>query len=412
MHYAYRFRLDPTPEQRERLDYHRDTCRQLYNHALNEFEKIPESAGTLNQRVRQVRDQLTDLKDWWDELNDLYSTVAQAAVMRIEDSVKALSELKQHGYNVGSLNWKAPQEFRSFTYVQSGFEFDSKNGQPVLSLSKLADISIVQHRKIPDDVALKEVTIKKEPTGEWYACFAVDGKETAEKPADPEHCVGIDVGILKYARDTDGTAVESPNLSAERERLELAQRDLSRKEHGSNNWERQRKIVAQRHADLKRKRQDFLHKLSNYYATEYDLVAVEDLDAKGLVELPGNSRNRASAAWGTFKRLLEYKCEREGTHFVAVDPKDTTKECANCGVKTEKPLWVREHSCPDCGFAADRDANAAWNILSRGLQDVGVGYSESTPVETALPVDTHSVSAKRVVEAGSPTLKEPATAGE
>ncbi|MFU8870085.1 zinc ribbon domain-containing protein, partial [Natronococcus sp.] len=94
------------------------------------------------------------------------------------------------------------------------------------------------------------------------------------------------------------------------------------------------------------------------------------------------------------------------------------------GVSTEKPLWVREHSCPACGFEADRDANAAWNILSRALQDVGVGYSESTsseshgdsdvrtraelsstPVETALPVDT-SVSAKRVVEAGSPTLKE------
>jgi putative transposase len=103
--------------------------------------------------------------------------------------------------------------------------------------------------------------------------------------------------------------------------------------------------------------------------------------------------------------MLEYKCDREGTHFVAVDPKDTTKECASCGVKTDKPLWVREHSCPSCGFEADRDANAAWNILSRGLKDVGVVHFESTPVETALPVDT-SVSAKRVVETGSPTLKE------
>jgi putative transposase len=405
MHYAYRFRLDPTPEQRERLDYHRDTCRQLYNHALGEFEQIPESAGTLNQRVRQVRDQLTELKKWWDELNDLYSTVAQAAVMRIEGSIKALSELKERGYNVGSLNWKAPQEFRSFTYVQSGFEFDSKNGQPMLSLSKLADIPITKHREIPDNVTIKEVTIKKEPTGKWFACFAVNGKQTPEKPVDPEQCVGIDVGILKYAHDTNGTAVGSLDLSYERERLERAHCNLSRKEHDSNNWEKQRKVVAQRHADLKRKRRDFLHKLSNYYASEYDLVAVEDLDTKGLVELPGNSRNRAGAAWGTFKRLLEYKCDREGTHFAAVNPKDTTKECASCGVKTEKPLWVREHSCPSCGFEADRDANAAWNILSRGLQQLGVGHSEGTPVETALPVDT-SVSAKRVVETGSPTLKE------
>jgi len=168
-----------------------------------------------------------------------------------------------------------------------------------------------------------------------------------------------------------------------------------------------------------------LHKLSAYYAREYDFVAVEDLNVKGMMESPSNSRNTASAAWRTFLSLLEYKCEREGTHFVAVNPRGTTKKCASCGVETDKPLWVREHSCPSCGFEADRDANAAWNILSRGLEDVGVGHSKSTspeiedfwlanesqsdsstPVETALPVDTDLVSAKRVVEAGSPTLKE------
>ena len=134
-------------------------------------------------------------------------------------------------------------------------------------------------------------------------------------------------------------------------------------------------------------------------------MAVEDLNVTGMMKSPSNSRNTASAAWRTFLRMLEYKCERDGTHFVAVEPAGTTNECASCGVSTEKPLWVREHSCPACGFEADRDANAAWNILSRGLEDVGVGHSERTPVETALPVDT-PVSAKRVVEAGSPTLNE------
>jgi putative transposase len=414
MHYAYRFRLKPTAKQRELLDSHRDTCRQLYNHALGEFTEIPESDGTLNQRVRQVRDQLTDLKEWWDELNDLYSTVAQVAVMRIEDGIKALSELKEKGYDVGSLNWKAPSDFRSFTYVQSGFEFDKKNGQAVLSLSKLADIPIECHRHIPDEETVKEVTLKKEKTGEWYASFAVDDKEEPSKPSlaeiDADEMVGIDVGILKYAHDTDGTAVDSLDLAEERDRLEREQRNLSRKEYRSNNWEKQRRRVAECHRQIKRKRRDFLHKLSAYYAREYDLVAVEDLDVKGMLESPGNSRNTASAAWDTFTDLLEYKCKREGTHFVEVDPDGTTKECANCGVETTKPLWVREHSCPACGFEADRDANAAWNILLRGLTDLGVGHSELTPVETALPTGTAVVPAKRVVEPGSPCLKESPTA--
>jgi putative transposase len=327
-------------------------------------------------------------------------------VERLFDNLKGLSALKENGYGVGHLKWKRPREFRSFTYSQSGFKLDKKGGQTVLSLSKLADIPIRLHRAIPNDAKLKQVTVKKEPTGEWFATFGVEmDHEPPDPPETPEKCVGIDVGILKYAHDTDGTAVGSLGLSAERERLEREQRSLSRKEQRSNNYETQRRRVAECHADVRRKRRDFLHKLSNYYAREYDLVAVEDLNVKEMMESPSNSRNTASAAWRTFLSLLEYKCEREGTHFVAVNPRGTTKECAACGVETEKPLWVREHACPSCGFEADRDANAAWNILSRGLQDVGVGHPEGTPVETALPVDT-PVSAKRVVETGSPTLKE------
>jgi putative transposase len=288
--------------------------------------------------------------------------------MRIEDSIKALSQLKQNGYNVGSLNWKSPSEFRSFTYVQSGFEFDKKNGQTVLSLSKLADIPISYHREIPEDVTVKEVSIKKERTGEWYASFAVEGKEEPEKPENPDRRVGIDVGILKYAHDTDGRAVGSLDLQEDRERLKREQRSLSRKQQGSNNWREQRLQVAECHQQLRRKRHDFLHKLSNYYATEYDLVAVEDLNVKSMLESAGNSQNTASAAWDSFTTMLEYKCNREGTHFVGIEPAGTTKECASCGVESDKPLWVREHSCPVCGFEMDRDANAALNILSRGLE--------------------------------------------
>lgn len=404
MNYNYRYRLKPSETQRETLDYHRDTCRQLYNHALYRFNQIPEDERTVKQRVRKIRDELPDLKTWWDALTDVYSKVLQSTVMRIAHNIKRLGKLKDHGYNVGQLKWKPPREFRSFTYNQSGFELDKKGDRTVLSLSKLADIPIRLHRPLPDVATLKQVTLKKESTDEWFATFGVEmDREPPEPPENPEKCIGIDVGVLKYAHDSDGTSVRSLDLSDERERLERAQRNLSRKQHGSNNWEEQRKTVAYRHADLKRKRRDFLHKLSTYYAREYDLVAVEDLNTKGLMELPSNSRNRAGAAWGTFLRMLEYKCDREGTHFVAVDPAGTTKECAACGVSTDKPLWVREHSCPACGFTADRDWNAAWNILSRGIKQVGVGHSESMPVETALPVDT-SVSAKRVVDAGSPTL--------
>jgi len=362
MYYAYKYRLKPSDAHREELDRHRDICRQLYNHTRYRLNEYQDEHGELPS-MTTLRSELPDLKKWWDGLSDVYSKVLQTVVERLFDNLNGLSKLKDKGYGVGQLKWKPPREFRSFTYSQSGFKLDKKGGQTVLSLSKLGDIPIRLHRPIPDDATLKQVTVKKEPMGEWFATFGVEmDREPPEPPENPLKCVGIDVGILTYAHDTDGTAVKSLDLSDERERLEREQRSLSRKEHGSNNYEKQRQRVAECHADLRRKRRDFLHKLSAYYTREYDLVAV--------------------------------------------NPRETTKECASCGVSTEKPLWVREHSCPACGFEADRDANAAWNILSRGLEDVGVGHSESTPVETALPVDTESVSAKRVVEAGSPTLKE------
>jgi len=406
MYYAYNYRLNPSDAHREELDRHRDICRQLYNHTLYRLNEYQDEHDELPS-MTTLRSELPDLKEWWGDLSDVYSRVLQTVVERLFDNLKGLSKLKENGYDVGQLKWKPPREFRSFTYSQSGFKLNKKGGQVVLSLSKLGDIPIRLHRDIPDDAKLKQVTVKKEPTGEWFATFGVQlDQEPPEPPENPETCVGIDVGILKYAHDTDGTAVGSLDLSDERDRLEREQRNLSRKEHGSNNWEKQRRRVAECYQQIKRKRRDFLHKLSNYYAREYDLVAVEDLNVKGMLESPSNSRNTASAAWRTFLSLLEYKCDREGTQFVAVNPRGTTKECAACGVSTDKPLWVREHSCPACEFEADRDANAAWNTLSRGLEKVGVGRSELPPVETALPTGTTTVPAKRVVEAGSPTLKK------
>jgi putative transposase len=400
----YRFRLNPTPAHEERLAWTVDTCRQVYNHFLHRLNRVEDTSSYSEQK------RLPKLKEWWTDLREVHSKVLQKVVQRLYDNLSALTARKERGYRVGRLKWKGAGYYRSFTYSQSGFKLKNTSGRDKLSLSKIGDIPIVAHRDLPKDAAVKSVTIKREPTGKWYGVLSIDtGEDTPPKPNEPERVVGIDVGILKYAHDTDGHAVGSLDLSDERSRLEHEQRSLSRKEHGSTNYGKQRRKVARRHADLKRKRRDFLHKLSNYYTTEYDVVAVERLNMKGLVELPGNSRNRASAAWGTFPRMLDYKCDREGTHFVPVNPAGTTKECAQCGVESDKPLWVREHSCPACGFEADRDENAACNILSRGMEkaDIGTGCAESTPAETVVPTSMASmaVGANHVAETGSPSLK-------
>ncbi|MCD2201443.1 transposase [Halobacterium sp. KA-4] len=420
MKYSPRYRLFPTTAQRENLDWTRNIVRQLYNHALHEFNKIPEDAGTLRQRVWQVRDRLPALKNWWTDLTNVWSTVLQKAVERIRTNIQNLGKLKDNGYNVGSLNWKSPREFRSFTYRQSGFELDKKSGpdnRAILQLKKVRgeplDIPVRLHRDLPDHDAIKEVTLKQEPTGAWYASFCIEADEPAKpEPEDiePKDTVGLDLGVLKFIHDSDGRSIDRLDLSEERKRLEREQRSLSRKEYESNNWEKQRQQVAEVHARMTNKKRDFKHKLAHYYTTEYDAVFVEDLNVKGMLESPENARNKAEVGWRDFISILKHHGRKRGCHVVEVEPRGTTKECARCGVETAKPLWVREHSCASCGFRLDRDFNASLNVLSRGLEDLGVGYSEDTPVETATAMDTVSVSASRVVESGSPCLKEPPTA--
>ena len=121
---------------------------------------------------------------------------------------------------------------------------------------------------------------------------------------------------------------------------------------------------------------DFQHKLSTWLVKAYDVVCVEDLDVKPMLETSQSAKNKQDAAWSWFLDLLEYKGDH-GTHVVRVDARGTTKECSECGVETQKPIWVREHSCPACGHTEDRDLNATKNILFCGIDQLNVGPGRS-----------------------------------
>jgi len=283
-----------------------------------------------------------------------------------------------------------------------------QDGYATLRLSKIGYIAIRAHRELPATENIKRVVLKKERTGDWFVCLVTEGPDndlpdkSSPDALEPADCVGVDLGILSYIHTSDDTAVDMLSLSDEYDRYARDQRKIARKEHGSNNWETQRQRVVTAKRQIKWNVLDYQHKLTTWLVREYDLVAIEDLDVKPLLETSQNAKNKQDAAWSRFLDLLEYKDDLYGTHVVRVEPAGTTKECSACGVETSKPLWIREHSCPACGHTEDRDLNAAKNVLSRGRKQIGAGRSESTPVQTVLPTRTLPVPAKRVVEAGSP----------
>lgn len=438
---SYRYQASPDEETASEARRHIDIHRQLRNHALKDKREAnpwaEPSAYTQHKRF-------TEWKQEWPVFGEVHSKAAQRTITQLHRDQSSLDELTAKGYDTGELRWKPPREFNSVTYSQSGFELRKQSGQTYVWLSKIGEIPITYHRPLPDDVDVKEVSLKEEPTGEWFVSFSVDKpwEDMPEKPAvdeiDAEDMVGIDLGVLAFAHTSDGVAYERLDLDDEYDRLAREQRKFDQKEKGSNNWEKQRRQVARVKRRIRRKTLDYQRKLACILVGNYDLIFVEDLDVKEMLEGDQSAKNKQDVAWAQFREVLAHAADKHGVHVVSVPAEGTTMRCAECGTSTWKPIWVREHSCPTCGLGVDRDQNSSWVILQDGAELVnsaeadtesmgafraehlGMGLAEVTPAETGAAalanggsVEPRMVSASRVVEtgsprgdAGSPTLKE------
>jgi putative transposase len=85
------------------------------------------------------------------------------------------------------------------------------------------------------------------------------------------------------------------------------------------------------------------------------------------------------ASWGAFLDILSAKAASAGHEVIRVNPRFTSQKCHQCGEIVQKSLSVRTHLCPFCGSVADRDVNAAQNILLAGARPSGT-VSVGSPV--------------------------------
>jgi putative transposase len=396
------------------------TCREVYNHALTqEYKPAPDYD---KPSYTTIQNELPQWKREWSEWSSVYSKCLQMAVRRIKHSETILGKLKERGFNVGELKWKSPREYRSITYNQSGFNVDSNTGRTdhaTVKLSKIGTFHLNYHRPLPDNSDIKEVILKKQKTGDWTVSIMVEyDADYPEKPAvediDDGDTVGIDLGITKFIHDSDGRAFGPLDEEEGRERIDKRHQAVSRKEHESNNWNKARRRLARAYERLSNKRKAYREALANAYTQRYDAVFLEDLNIGSMMQQNGNSRNIASMSWYETLQTFQRFGEKNGCRVVLVPPDGTTKRCVKCGVESEKPLWVREHSCPSCGFETDRDMNAALEVQRLGLLELGVvedesglgqELAESTPAETgtsAGSLQREVVPASAVVDTGSP----------
>lgn len=327
---------------------------------------------------------LAELKESESWLYSHHSKMLQMVAIQVDGAQKALIRLRENGHKTGNLKFARFSEYRTFTYNQSGFEI--RDG--FLHLSKIGKIKIIQHRTIPENHIIKQISISKSRSEKWHACISCEIDAILPKISLTKS-VGIDVGIRNFAYDSDGFVTPNPlNYSKMLKPLARVQRKISRRKKGSQNQKKATRFYQIIHERIKNKRKDFLHKISTQYAKKYDVIFLERLQKLNMVKNHRMARNILDSGWGTFGSMLDYKCMA-----VEVPARNTTINCSRCGSVVPKTLAVRIHRCNVCGLMLDRDHNAAINILKKGLGIFNLSPQATMP----LPQELREVTPVEIV---------------
>lgn len=357
---AFRYRLYPTSAQARLLRQTFGCVRLVYNRALHERSEVWTRAKKSLSFAKQSRS-LTVLKQDPDFafLNDVSAVALQQSLRHLQTAYTNFFA-KRAKYPT----FKRRHSGGSASFMRSAFRF--RDGQ--VFLCKMAHpLKIRWSRPLPKNANPSSVTVSVDPSGRWHVSILC---EDVTKPLRKRKtAVGVDVGITSLVTLSTGEKIANPKYDeCEQARKKLLSRSLARKVKGSKNYEKARVKLAKLHAKISDRRRDTLHKLSTRLVHENQVIAVEDLNVKGMVRNRRLSRAISDVGWGEFVRQLAYKCEWYGRTLVKCDRFfPSSKTCNVCGVIRESlRLDIRCWTCDACGAEHDRDVNAAKNILAAG----------------------------------------------
>ena len=422
MRTAYQYQLRLTKSQILELERWLDMLRCQYNHLLaDRFNWYEQNRSSVNYcplicYLPELRDnpnyysqkrtlpQLKKDRPWY---KDIHAHVLQDCVKRVDLAFKRYIKGDCNGRRSGKPRFKGKGRYRSLTFPSLGKDplRDSS-----LKLPKFGWVKMIYHRSIPDGFKIKTATISRK-VNSYYVTLSIEDDSVpniipAEQASNP---VGIDMGLKSFLIKSDGTDVKIPQYYRKaKDRLRRVAKSVSRKKKGGNNRKKAVVKLGKAHKKVADTRKDFHFKTAKSLLDNHDLVAYEKLNIKGLART-NLAKSIHDAGWGQFLSILSTKAENAGLLTVAVNPRNTSQNCSNCGKKVPKKLKDRIHSCPHCGYTEDRDVNAAKNILNLVSQSGLGGFRRGGTGEPERAVG-HSVSSKayRVTEAIAGVGKKPA----
>ena len=367
MYKAYKYRIYPTSEQETLLAKSFGCARWFWNYALNLCQETYKNTGKGLTRG-YIQGLLPALKKEYEWLKDPYSQCLQVVALNLSTAYKNFFDKRAM-----LPKFKSKHGRQSISYPQN-VKFDGDK----IYLPKIDWVYCQLHRDFEGDI--KTVTVSRNPDGKHFVSVLVDDGKANPELAPVDKAIGIDVGLTHFAITSNGSKFDNPRFFVKHQRnLKKKQQKLSRKKKGSQNRKKARLAVAKVHSKIARCREDFLHKLSRKIVNENQVIAVENLNIKGLVKNHNLAKAISDVGWGMFCTMLKYKAASEGRQYIEIDRWfPSSKTCHVCLNRADNlSLDVRAWTCKHCGTHHDRDVNAAINIRNEALRVLALGTSAS-----------------------------------
>ena len=371
---SFKTEINPTAEQKIRINKTIGTCRYIYNFYID-YNKALHDKGEKFMTGKSFsvwlnNEYIPDNPDkaWIKEVS------SKAIKKSIEDGCTAFTRFFKH--QSAFPNFKKKGKSDAKMYFVKNNPNDCKCERHRLNIPTLGWVRIKEKGYIPttkDGWKIKSGTVSIK-AGRYYVSVLVEVPDI-KIANNSNDGIGIDLGLKDLAIVSNGQTYKNINKSARLRKLEKQlrreQRGLSRKyenlkegESTYRNIQKQKIKVQKLYHKINNIRTDYINKtIAEIVKTKPSYVAIEDLNVSGMMKNRHLSKAVASQKFYEFRTRLKAKCHDNGIELRIVDRwYPSSRMCHCCGnIKKDLKLSDRIYRC-DCGYIEDRDFNASLNL--------------------------------------------------